>query len=138
MDDLKKIKIFEKEYDVNNLPQEIVLECGCVQRKDDCECGISYSTIKLCEEHTPKIDLEKEKQHRIDIIQNQTRNILSKNDYKELPSFREDLTDEEYNNLLNARQSIRQASRARQAQIQEATTIEELNNINYFLNLNKN
>lgn len=70
---MQKIKLYDKEYEMID---EIVCDCGCEFKKDNSIGLVSYSCIKLCELHMPKIDIEELKQQKIKEIENKVSEII--------------------------------------------------------------
>lgn len=126
---MKKVILFGKEYDKNNLPKEIVLECGCIYKKDKTKIGISYSSKFLCSEHEPKIDLEKMKKEK---RKNLTVGLLKKLkdlDYKTIKHCQRVLSDEEFEEVIVECEGYRAKINKIEEKVNKCTTISQLNKI---------
>jgi hypothetical protein len=123
---MNTINFYGKDYIMTD---EIILDCGCKYKKDNCELGISYSNIFFCELHTYKIDLEDFKQQKINALKRNTFNELSKTDYKILKHVEGKLSDEDYESEKINRQAIRDKFNDMESKISSVKTLEELNNI---------
>lgn len=128
---MNTINFYGKEYEMGN---EIICDCGCIFKKDKCEIGISYSDKFLCEKHKPKIDLEKEKQIKINNIKNKTKEIILKK-YSEKAQFNILTgligTATEKTACKNFINSIIMQGKNFQNQVNAIAIIEDLNNFTY-------
>lgn len=123
---MNKINFYGKDYDKAD---EIVCDCGCIFKKDNCEIGISFSDKFLCEQHAPKIDIEKLKTDKINEIKDKTEKELRKTDYKILKYVEGQLNIVEFDKIKKDRELLRSKYKEKEKKIMDVKNIEDLNNL---------
>lgn len=133
---MNTINFYGKEYAILT---EIVCDCGCKFKKDNSIGLLSFSNIFLCENHKPKIDLEKKlkdlKDLKIKEIKNKTGEII-RSKYPEYTQINilngiDGYTTTDKTNCKNFINSMITQGRAFQLEVETLTTIEELDDYTY-------
>lgn len=132
----KVIEIFGKYYSKDDLPKEIILNCGCIYEKSK-GIGIGYINKYLCPIHTPSIDIEKIKLEKISQLKKEASSIIL-NRYPlwkqinfNILSDYDEYTSEAKTMMITFIKGIIDQCNAFEDTIDNLTTIEEVNDYTY-------
>jgi len=67
---MAEITLFGQQYDTENLPSQIELECGCIYIKEDTNFGFAYSLGTTCASHEYPIDIDMLKNTKLEEMNN--------------------------------------------------------------------